>query len=285
MCRRLAVATIATQRTDDNRMSGERMDALGWEQRGDEFFAAHRYRLASECYRQAVELEPGFARALVSLGTSLARDGMAEAAVHALESACQLRPSVSLFADITVLLVHRGHYGRALTRLEEGVVHLETGACMLEAGAGDEAKLLMTMRDELRRRVRPLGGPPDIIASVELTRCVEHVWRGELDEAMRCLDRVLDADPLRELVWNNRAHVYMLRKEHALSFLCLSIALRLDPVASVTWCTLGELLWRETNRPDALACFEMTLRLSDPRDPSDETLSYLAGELQRMTFH
>jgi tetratricopeptide (TPR) repeat protein len=94
---------------------GERVHLV----RGRLAFASGRYREAADEFVAAVEADPGSARALVNLGTSLAQLGDMEGAVERFEQALDIDPrQTTAHFNLASILVNRNMAAEAIPHLE-----------------------------------------------------------------------------------------------------------------------------------------------------------------------
>jgi predicted O-linked N-acetylglucosamine transferase (SPINDLY family) len=186
---------------------------------------------AEDAYREALRLDPSYAKAHYNLGAFLAERGRAVEAAACFERALGVEPGFAAASAALAALLARGD------RSADAEAVLRRGLA-----ANPVATDLVFALGELLRR------------------------QGRHPEAIACFERLVGLNPSDAAAFNNLGALYQLEGRVDAALLCLERAAELEPESAHTRFNLARLLDDLGRFDDALAAYQAALAKPSPLD-------------------
>lgn len=228
---------------------------------GNQFLDQGDLRKAADCYRKAVDLDPGSTDAHTSLGFALKELGELTAAEVALAAAARLKPDSF---DAVYLL---GQTCYALRQFEKAVQHFENALGLqpgFEALYGElsqalfEAHALARAREVIRAGIQRF--PENPMFHFHLGNL--HSFMEEWAPAAKCYRAALALNPNLVLVQNNLGRALKHLGRLAEAEACYRTALLIEPDSDVYLSNLGGTLVAQGRLSDATPIFRRAIEIN-----------------------
>ncbi len=86
---------------------------------------------------------------------------------------------------------------------------------------------------------------------------------GRFEEAIECLDKAIEINPLNEVTWNNKGNAFSRLGRHKDAIDCYDRALKINPNYEVAWNNKGNAYARIGRLEDALKCYDRAIFIND----------------------
>jgi len=246
-------------------VTGEKLTAVDWNNKGGSLANLGRRAEALECFKRALEINPHLAGAWNNQGNALADLGRPAEALECYQRALEINPH---YAEAWY------NQGNVLERLGRPAEALECYRRSLEINA-HLAAAWYNQGNALAKLGRPAEAVECYRRSLEISPHDAEAWNnqgnaladlGRRAEALECYQRALEINPHYASAWNNRGSALADLGRPAEALECFKRALEINPHFAEAWFNQGALLFNHFRHyGEALGCFEEAQRLGFPQ--------------------
>lgn len=224
---------LLQQAVDRHRHPGQRARACN--QLGDTYWALNRYKEAIDAYRQAIELDPAYARPWNNVGDVCRLLDQPDEAIDAYRRAIELDPAYAWpYHSLGLIYSQRG--GTDRTAYEAAIILYRQA---IERHQND------------RDRARAWNNLGSTYRSL-----------GRYKEAIKAYRQAIELDPQYTLPWQNLGHVYQALSYAEDAIEAYRQAVTLDPDDAQAWNSLGDVYRSQGQLEPATEAYRQAIRLN-----------------------
>lgn len=246
-------------------------------QSAETYYAQGKFAEAATASRQAIELDPNWAEAYVSLGNASYAQGQIDEAIRLYTHALKLNPSLAqAYANLGSMLYQQGqlqeaivHYRKALQlKPDLAPVYLNLSRVLRDLGKPEEAQDWEQKAVSLKLQLS------NAQSQLELGR--EFAQKGQLDQAIACWEQAIKIDPNFAEAYCQLGIVLRHQGQFKRSTTLLQKAIELQPTLISAHQNLCGILRDSSNLETARQAVNQYYQLCHVQDPIMTTLYFLS---------
>ncbi len=239
--------------------------AVSWNSLGNVHSLQRQYAEAVEAYRQAISLDPRYARPWNNLGDVYRAQGVEQGVAQAYQRAIELEPDFAWpYHNLGALSKNKGAYAPALTYYQQALErHLQPQDKSASwNGLGDVYRAQQQYDKAVDAyqnaiKLNPADGWPH--HNLGYVYKIQEKYHQAITSYQQAID-LFDANENKAISWNNLGNVYSALRRYQDAINAYQQSIELNPDYALPWNSLGE-VYRRQQRPDeAIRAFKQALK-------------------------